>query len=87
MMNSNRSFAMERMRINIEIFCENIGDFLGSSASGLKRPLTFLFFMALIMTLRSARKGVQKMKRGGLTSGARDATYKARYTKYSVANA
>jgi hypothetical protein len=33
--------------------------------------------LALVMTLRSARKGVQRMKLGGLTAGRHEATYKA----------
>ena len=68
---------MERIRINIEIFCESMGDFLGSSLGGLKKPLQMLAGLALVMTLRSARTGVQKMKNGGLTAGGHDATFKA----------
>jgi len=71
----SRSFALERIRINVEIACEQMGDFLGSSFGALKKPLTMLAGLALIMTLRSARRGVQSMK--GLTAGGHDATYKA----------
>jgi regulator of ribonuclease activity A len=73
----SRSLFLERVRINIEIFCETIGDFLSSTCGGLKRPLMWLAGLALVMTLRSARKGVQRMKSGGLTAGRHEATYKA----------
>lgn len=73
----SRSLYLERIRINIEICCETIGDFLASSLGGLKRPLMMLVGLALVMTLRSARKGVQRMKLGGLTAGRHEATYKA----------
>jgi regulator of ribonuclease activity A len=73
----SRSLVLERIRINIEIFCESIGDFLASSFGGLKKPIIGLAWLALVMTIRSARKGVLKMKRGGLTAGRYESSYKS----------
>lgn len=42
---------------------------MGSFGGALRKPLMVLAGIALIMTLRSARRGVQTMKNGGLTSG------------------
>jgi hypothetical protein len=42
---------------------------VGSFGGALRKPLMLLAGIALIMTLRSARRGVQTMKNGGLTSG------------------
>jgi regulator of ribonuclease activity A len=50
---------------------------VASTCGGLKRPLLWLAGLAIVMTLRSARKGVQRMKSGGLTAGRYEATYKA----------
>mmetsp|Transcript_3286 Transcript_3286/g.4915 ORF Transcript_3286/g.4915 Transcript_3286/m.4915 type:complete len:480 (+) Transcript_3286:303-1742(+) len=73
----SRSFFLERMRINCEICCEGVGDLLSGSASALKKPLLFLAAVAIVMTLRSARRSVQTMKAGGLTAGVHDPSYKA----------
>jgi regulator of ribonuclease activity A len=73
----SRSLFLERIRINIEICCESIGDYLASSFGGLKKPLIGLAWLALVMTIRSARKGVLKMKRGGLTAGRYESSYKS----------
>jgi hypothetical protein len=69
----SRSFALERVRIQIEICLETIGDFLLNTGDKLRKPLIVLAGIALVMTLRSARKGVRTMK-PGLTSGAHDST-------------
>lgn len=78
-----RSFFWERLRINIEICCESISDLLAGSAGCLKKPLLFLAAVAIVMTLRSARKSVQSMKAGGLTAGSHDPTYKALNSMFS----
>lgn len=84
----SRSFFFERLRINVEIFCESVGDMINGAGDGIKRPLFFLVGIALIMTLRSARRGVQSMKQGGLTppdSRYRAAAYSS-YKPYSPSN-
>ena len=78
----SRSFFWERLRINAEIACESFGDFLSGPGSGLKKPLFFLVGTALIMTLRSARSGIQSVKRGGYASNSRFPKYKAAASAY-----
>lgn len=59
---------MERIRIQSEIMCETIGDLISASTGAIRKPLILLVGVALVMTFRSARRGVNQMKTIGYTS-------------------
>mmetsp|Transcript_7649 Transcript_7649/g.10899 ORF Transcript_7649/g.10899 Transcript_7649/m.10899 type:complete len:501 (+) Transcript_7649:213-1715(+) len=65
---NSRSMLWERIRIQVEIACETISDMLGGSGGIFRKPLVLLAGLALFMTMRSAKRGVSKMKRAGYTS-------------------
>eukprot|EP00521_Asterionellopsis_glacialis_P011770 CAMPEP_0195289920 /NCGR_PEP_ID=MMETSP0707-20130614/5994_1 /TAXON_ID=33640 /ORGANISM="Asterionellopsis glacialis, Strain CCMP134" /LENGTH=519 /DNA_ID=CAMNT_0040349979 /DNA_START=178 /DNA_END=1737 /DNA_ORIENTATION=+ len=65
---NNRSMLWERIRIQIEIACETVTDLLGGSGGICRKPLVLFAGIALFMTMRSAKRGIGKMKRAGYTS-------------------
>lgn len=62
--------AFERLKINIEIFLENIADMIGASYDSLRKPILALACFALIMTLKAGKRGVARMKGVSPTSSA-----------------
>eukprot|EP00581_Thalassiosira_minuscula_P017613 CAMPEP_0183716168 /NCGR_PEP_ID=MMETSP0737-20130205/10169_1 /TAXON_ID=385413 /ORGANISM="Thalassiosira miniscula, Strain CCMP1093" /LENGTH=101 /DNA_ID=CAMNT_0025945389 /DNA_START=239 /DNA_END=540 /DNA_ORIENTATION=+ len=56
----------ERIRIQIEIFCENVTDCLSALSQNYKRPVIVLSAIAVVLTMRSSRRGIKKAKMGGL---------------------
>ena len=54
--------AFERLKINIEIFLENIADMIGASYDSLRKPILALACFALIMTLKAGKRGIARMK-------------------------
>jgi len=58
----------ERLKINIEIFFENIADAIGASYDSMRKPLLALACFALIMTLKAGKRGIARMK--GMTRHA-----------------
>ena len=59
---SSSIMAFERLKINIEIFLENIADMIGASYDSLRKPILALACFALIMTLKAGKRGVARMK-------------------------
>lgn len=55
-------YQLERVRINIEIFIENVGDYLSDRGITFRKGMLGLFAMAILMTLRSSRQNVKKVK-------------------------
>ncbi|EED93558.1 predicted protein [Thalassiosira pseudonana CCMP1335] len=60
----------ERIKIQLEIFCENTSDCISSLSSNYKRPILFLVSCALLLTLRSARRGIKGVSSGLYGSGS-----------------
>eukprot|EP00555_Chaetoceros_dichaeta_P008722 CAMPEP_0198267362 /NCGR_PEP_ID=MMETSP1447-20131203/32693_1 /TAXON_ID=420782 /ORGANISM="Chaetoceros dichaeta, Strain CCMP1751" /LENGTH=101 /DNA_ID=CAMNT_0043957917 /DNA_START=17 /DNA_END=319 /DNA_ORIENTATION=- len=58
----SRSFS-ERVKIQVEIICESCMDSIGHYSDTARKPLFLLVGIVLLLTLRSARKGVS-MTRG-----------------------
>ena len=65
----------ERIKIQLEIFCENTSDCISSLSSNYKRPILFLVSCALLLTLRSARRGIKGVKSSSGLYGSRSSLY------------
>lgn len=59
---SSPIMSFERLKINIEIFLENIADMIGASYDSLRKPILALACFALIMTLKAGKRGIARMK-------------------------
>eukprot|EP00571_Detonula_confervacea_P008847 CAMPEP_0172326002 /NCGR_PEP_ID=MMETSP1058-20130122/55296_1 /TAXON_ID=83371 /ORGANISM="Detonula confervacea, Strain CCMP 353" /LENGTH=543 /DNA_ID=CAMNT_0013042677 /DNA_START=548 /DNA_END=2175 /DNA_ORIENTATION=+ len=59
----------ERIRIQLEIFCENCTDCFASLSQNYKRPVLILSGMAVLLTMRASRRGIKSAKMGGIMGG------------------
>mmetsp|Transcript_25798 Transcript_25798/g.53886 ORF Transcript_25798/g.53886 Transcript_25798/m.53886 type:complete len:400 (+) Transcript_25798:287-1486(+) len=55
----------ERIRIQVEIFCENLADCVSSLSHNYKRPLLIVSGIAVLLTVRASRRGIKTAKMGG----------------------
>jgi len=62
----------ERIRIQFEIIGENIADCLSSISHNYKKPVLLLCGIGVLLTVRSARRGVRSAKIGGYGSYSSD---------------
>lgn len=59
----------ERIRIQLEIFCENCTDCFSNLSQNYKRPVLILSGIAVLLTMRSSRRGIKSAKMGGIMGG------------------
>eukprot|EP00584_Thalassiosira_punctigera_P015775 CAMPEP_0172555196 /NCGR_PEP_ID=MMETSP1067-20121228/58292_1 /TAXON_ID=265564 ORGANISM="Thalassiosira punctigera, Strain Tpunct2005C2" /NCGR_SAMPLE_ID=MMETSP1067 /ASSEMBLY_ACC=CAM_ASM_000444 /LENGTH=80 /DNA_ID=CAMNT_0013343709 /DNA_START=408 /DNA_END=646 /DNA_ORIENTATION=- len=65
----------ERIRIQFEIFCENTADCLSSLSQDYKKPVLILSGIAVLLTLRSSRRGIRTAKMGGIMGSGSYGSY------------
>jgi hypothetical protein len=61
-------YQLERIRINVEIMAENVGDYLNDRGITFRKGMMGIFALAVLMTLRSSRQNVKKVKDIGYAS-------------------
>jgi regulator of ribonuclease activity A len=69
----------ERIRIQFEILCENCADCFASLSGSYKKPMFFLASCMVFLTLRSAKRSINRVKMGGGLSGYSSSPYTSGY--------
>ena len=73
--NSYSAPLSERIRIQIEILCENCTDCVSSISQNYRKPVLALIGIGFLLTMRSSQKGIRTAKYSGIMGGSSSSLY------------